>query len=570
MTQTLSLTVGQHSSAGRKPVNQDSHGFFIPAAPELGTKGIVVAVADGISSSAVSQEASATAINSFIDDFYATPESWSVITAGQRVLQSINSWLYGRSRNSQYRYDPDEGYVCTFSGIVFRAAKAYLFHVGDSRIYRLSGSTLEQLTDDHQAADEGGYLTRAMGLEQAFYCDTKSLNTRIGDIFLLATDGVYRHLTQSQVISTIEQHPDLQQAAEMLIKMAHEAGSEDNLTVQLVRVEGHPEPGKLPIDSATQLPAPPALAPKMQFDGFEILRELYVSSRSHVFLARDNDSGEQVVIKTLSTDLEDDPAAIERFLMEDWIARRLDNVHCLKAIDSHRPRHYLYTVTEFVEGQSLSQWLQDNPEPSLDEVRRIIDQIARGLQAMHRKEMIHQDIRPDNILLDKNGTVKIIDFGATRIAGIAEQGAEADLILGTAQFTAPEYFLGQQGSTQSDIFSLGVLTYHLLSHALPYGTAVSKAYNVTAQRKLSYQSLLRGDRNIPFWVDDSIRKAVQIQPHRRYREVAEFVFDLNHPNPDFLNKARPPLIERNPVLFWQCVSLLLFVLLVLDKWPSGS
>jgi len=572
MTATLSLTVGQHSRAGRKAVNQDRCGVFIPDGPELITKGIVTAIADGISSSDVSQEASSTAISSFIEDYYATPDSWSVITSAERVLQSINSWLYGRSRNSPYRFEPEKGYICTFSGLIFKGNTAHVFHAGDSRIYRVKHTELEQLTQDHrqQDAELGDYLTRAMGLEQQLRVDTRKLSIEPGDVFLLATDGVYDFLSHQQLLEALNSHPDdLHHVAEVLVEKALNAGSEDNLTIQLIRVETLPDVGQPPLQpQSAQLPLPPELTPGLSFDGYEIVRELYASSRSHVFLARDIQSDTLVALKTLSTELEDSPEAVERFLMEDWIAKRLDHVNCLKAHQSgHRPR-YLYSVSEYVDGQSLSQWMHDNPEPDLNEVRRIVEQIGAGLQAMHRKEMIHQDIRPDNIMIDKSGTVKIIDFGSTRIAGLAELGAESELILGTAQFTAPEYFLGYAGTAQSDIFSLGVLSYHLLSHTLPYGNKVSQAYSVTAQRKLSYQSLLRGDRKVPFWVDDTIRKAVHIQPHRRYQEVAEFLYDLNHPNKDFLNKARPPLIERDPVLFWKCVSLGLGLVLIYQHYFS--
>lgn len=571
MTPTLSISIGQHSRAGRKPVNQDRYGVSIPDGSELITKGIVAAIADGISSSEVSQQASSTAITSFIEDYYATPDSWSVNTAASRVLHSINAWLYGLSRNSEYRYDPDQGYICTFSGLVLKADKAYVFHAGDSRIYRVSNPALEQLTTDHLQSDseQDSYLTRAMGLEQQLRCETRSLEIKVGDTFLLTTDGVYDFLSPEQISELVNAQPDLQQAAEQLVDRALKAGSDDNLTVQIIRIEQLPAQGEAHLQSeAAELPLPPVLQLGMAFDGFDIVRQLYASSRSHVFLAKDRDSGELVALKTLSTELEDDPEAIDRFLMEDWIAHRLDNVHCLKAIDNDRQRQYLYTVTEYIEGQTLTQWMHDNPEPSLDEVRRIVDQIGNGLQAMHRKEMIHQDIRPDNILLDKSGTVKIIDFGSTRIAGIAELGTETQLILGTAQFTAPEYFLGYEGSTQSDIFSLGVLTYHLLSHSLPYGTKVSRAYNVAAQRKLSYQSLLGENPKIPFWVDDTLRKAVHVQPHRRYQEVAEFLYDLSHPNRAFVNKARPPLMERDPVLFWKCLSLGLLAIIIYQQLMS--
>lgn len=566
MTNALSISIGQHSSAGRKPINQDRYGLCIPEDPELSTKGITVAIADGISSSNVSQEASATSINSFIADYYATPDSWSTQSSGQRVLQSINSWLYGQTRNSEFRFDIEQGYICTFSSLVFKADKAYLFHVGDSRIFRLRHERLTQLSIDHRKAgnEEDSYLTRAMGLEQQFHCDSKVFDANVEDIFILATDGVYDFVSEQDIIDAVKTHQNnLQTAAELLIEQALEAGSDDNLTLQIVRVDSLPALGVQTVpEQANQLPAPPALSPKMEFDGFEIVRELYVSSRSHVFLAKDITSQQFVVLKTLSTDLEDDPDAIERFLMEEWITRRLDNVHCLKAVDIKRQRHYLYTITEYIEGQTLTQWMHDHPEPSLNEIRRIIEQIAKGLQAMHRREMLHQDIRPDNIMIDQSGTLKIIDFGSTRVAGVAELGAETELILGTAQFTAPEYFLGQAGTPQSDIFSLGVLTYHLLSESLPYGTAVSKTYSVAAQRKLNYQSLIREDRKIPFWVDDTIKKAVNIQPHKRYQEVAEFVYDLKHPNKAFVNKARPPLMERSPVLFWKSVSISLLLILL--------
>jgi serine/threonine protein phosphatase PrpC len=572
MSNALSISVGQHSSAGVKAVNQDCCGVLIPEGHEKISRGIIAAIADGISSSDVSQEASEVTISSLLQDYYATPESWSVKTAGERVLQSINAWLYGRSRNSEYRYDRDKGYICTFSGIIFKGKQAHLFHAGDSRIYHFNKAGWQQLTSDHRQDDPetGPVLSQAMGLEHQLFYDYRSVPLNNGDLFVLATDGVYAFISPQQITEVIQAHQDdLQQAAEHLTELALAGGSDDNLTVQLIRIDTVATEAEQGIPGEeVALGLPPDLAPGMQFEGYEVLRELYVSSRSHVFLARDIDSGSLVALKTLSTDLEDDPDAIERFLMEDWIAKRLDNVHCLKAFESQRPRQSLYSVTEYIEGQTLSQWIHDNPQPALDEVRRIVAQVGKGLQAMHRREMIHQDIRPDNVLIDNTGTIKIIDYGSTRIAGLAELGAESELILGTAQFTVLEYFLGQAGTAQSDIFSLGVLTYHLLTGELPYGTSVSSAFNEAAQRKLNYRSLLQSEQGIPFWVDDTIKKAVHIQPHRRYQEVAEFVYDLHHPNKAFLNKARPPLIDRNPVLFWQCVSLGLLLILLFQNLPE--
>ena len=137
MTNTLTLSTGQYSDKGRKEINQDFHGLCIPDAPQLQTKGVAIALADGISSSDVSHIASAAAIRSFLDDYYCTSEAWTVKTAAQRVLEATNSWLYAQSRQSEHRYDRDRGYVCTLSALIIKSATAHIFHIGDSRIYRL-------------------------------------------------------------------------------------------------------------------------------------------------------------------------------------------------------------------------------------------------------------------------------------------------------------------------------------------------------------------------------------------------------------------------------------------------
>jgi serine/threonine protein kinase len=275
----------------------------------------------------------------------------------------------------------------------------------------------------------------------------------------------------------------------------------------------------------------------------------------------DTETDERVVIKTPSIDMQADPVYLERFLMEEWVARRINSAHVLKPCPHARERRHLYVATEFIEGRTLSQWMVDNPKPEIETVRGIVEQIAKGLQAFHRLEMLHQDLRPDNIMVDTTGTVKIIDFGATRVAGIAEMEsplARGD-ILGTAQYTAPEYFLGEPGTARSDLFSLGVIAYQMLSGRLPYGTRVMNARTQSAQMKLNYASVLHEDREIPAWIDGVLRKAVEPNPLKRYETLSEFVYDLRHPNRAFLSKNRPPLVERHPARFWKGVSAVLAV-----------
>jgi serine/threonine protein phosphatase PrpC len=568
MSRELQISVGQCSDRGRKPTNQDFHGILIPTEPLLSSKGIAVVLADGISSSSVSHIASESAVKSFLSDYYCTSESWSVKTSAQRVLAATNSWLHAQTRRSPDPYDKDRGYVCTVSAMVIKSTTAHIFHAGDCRIYRVAGPTLEQLTDDHRiiVSSEQTYLGRALGINPQIEIDYQAIRVENGDVFLLATDGAYEHVDARFVVGAINDNAgDLDAAAKLIVEEAYRQGSEDNITVQIVRVDAvaDGQPSEV-LAQTSELPPPPLLEPRMVFDGYRIVREIHGSSRSHIYLGVDVETDTPVAIKIPSIDMRDDPATLKRFLMEEWIARRIDSPHVLKPRSQSRRRNYLYVVTEFVDGQTLSQWMIDHPRPDLETVRDIVEQIAKGLRAFHRKEMLHQDLRPANILIDKTRTVKIIDFGSVRVAGVAEAvpPTDHDDILGTAQYTAPEYFLGEQGSTRSDLFSLGVITYQMLTGKLPYGASVAKARTKAQVRKLRYDSVLGNDREIPIWIDATLRKAVHPDPNMRYASLSEFMFDLRHPNANYLGASVTPLLERNPLLFWKCTTAILACVVV--------
>ncbi len=538
---------------------------MLPVEPLSSSKGTTVALADGISSSAVSQVASATSVKGFLEDYYSTSESWSVRSSVQHVMNATNSWLYAQTRNGPNRYDMDKGYVCTFSALVLKSTTAHIFHTGDARIYRLANSTLEQLTEDHRvwiSADKS-YLSRALGMRENLEFDYLMHALDKGDTFVLATDGVYEFVEATDIASLIfENSNDLNKAAEDIVSLALSQGSDDNLTIQIVRVDqlGTHDIQELQ-EQAFSLPFPPELNPRMLFDGYRIVREIHHSPRSHVYLAIDEETGEQVVLKAPSVDMRDNTVYLESFLIEEWVARRVKSAHLLQPRAQLRKRNYLYIVTEFVEGKTLRQWMVDNPAPDVDAVRDIIEQTARGLQVMHRQEMLHQDLRPENIMIDSSGTARIIDFGSTCVAGVAEiyTANEQQHIRGTLQYTAPEYLLGEPGTASSDLYSLGVIAYEMLSGNLPYGASMARANTRAVQKRLSYCSVLDDERTIPFWVDETIHKAVHPQPARRYSEMSEFLYDLRHPNPALLRKQRSPLVERNPILFWKALSLMLFI-----------
>jgi serine/threonine protein phosphatase PrpC len=576
MGRQLRISAGQYSDRGRKRTNQDFHGLVIPNEPALSAKGIAIALADGISSSEVSQIASESAVSGFLEDYYCTPDAWTVRTSAERVLVATNSWLHAQTQQSQHRFDMDRGYVCTFSALVLKSTTAHVFHVGDTRVYRLRGAALEQLTDDHRVwvSSTQSYLSRALGIDRKLDIDYLTVPVEQGDVFLLATDGVHEHVDGAAMAAIVERCAgDPDPAARAIAEQARERGSPDNLSIQVVRIDELPGPEANEIyRQLSELPFPPLLDARKDFDGYRIVREVHGSSRSHIYLAVDTESQERVIVKTPAIDRQNDPAYLERFLLEEWIARRIDNAHVLKPCSQTRKRNFIYVVTEFIEGHTLAQWMRDNPRPDLAIVRDFIEQIAKGLQAFHRLEMVHQDLKPDNVMIDVTGTLKIIDFGATRVAGIMEVPTPIDQInlLGAAQYAAPEYFLGEPGSARSDLFSLGVIAYQMLSGKLPYGADVPRSRTRAAQKKLAYRSLAAADREIPAWVDEAIRKAVHPDPKVRYAELSEFVFDLRHPNQALLGRAREPLVERNPLMFWKLVSLILLAAVIALGWQLAA
>lgn len=307
----------------------------------------------------------------------------------------------------------------------------------------------------------------------------------------------------------------------------------------------------------------PPLEPGVLLDGYRIEAELHASKRTQIYRAFDTLHDRQVILKTPSVLYNDDTHYIEHFLHEEWAGKRINHDNVLKILESDRAKSCLYYVTEFIKGQTLRDWMTDNPKPEIKRVRALIEQVAKGLRAFHRMEMLHQDLKPENIMITNEGIVKIIDFGSVKIAGIAEitpldHGIQEN-ILGTLNYTAPEYHLGQRGSVKSDLFSLGVICYEMFNGSLPFGDLPEKPNRNNLER-LGYIPSIRCNNMVPIWIDGALKKATQLLPQFRYEELSEFLHDLTTPNPQFLKaEDRIPLIERNPLLFWKCSTLIFFV-----------
>lgn len=565
----LRIDFGQWTAAGRKAANQDACAARIPAGADLDTKGIAIAIADGIGSSDVSDIASRTAVETIVTDYYSTSAAWSVKNALSKVVNATNGWLHARTDNSWARYDKDRGYICTLTTLVLKGRTAHCIHVGDTRAYRYTATGLEPLTRDHHTpgADGGASLSRAIGVNHAVELDYALTPFDTDDWFLLTSDGVHEFVSEQALGAHLKDDRSCQDIAYALCQTAIENGSNDNVTAQVVRIEQAPEKDTDEwLWSGQTLAPPPDLQPGDTLDEFRILREIHRSHRSSAYLGQHLHSDEYAVIKIPSVELRDDPRAMERFIAEEWIAARVSSAFVLKPFPRTTKPRYLYSAFEYIDGLSLRQWIRDHPRPSLKEVREIIRQIGYGLRAMHRQEMLHQDLRPENVMIDAHGGVKIIDFGAVEVRGLAENHPQRPQeVLGTQQYSAPEYFLGSTGTERSDAYSLGVIAYEMLTGDLPYGPAAAQVRQDSDVRKLRYQPLQRKRRDCPDWLNPVLSTACHPRREQRYADVPEFIHALYHGEDLGYNASRQPLIDRDPVKFWQLVAVLL-VLVIILQW----
>lgn len=551
--ETLIVSIGQYSDAGRKAENQDFHGATIPQGSALSLKGVTLAVADGISSSPTSREAAETAVKALMTDYYDTSDAWTVKTAATRVIGATNAWLFGQNHAVG---DINSGKVTTLSALILKGRTGHVLHVGDSRVQRLTGASLEPLTTDHRITLSAGesYLARGLGVEETVEVDYRSVALGLGDVFLLTTDGVHGFVQPRDLHDVLAATASLDEAAQLLGERAIERGSDDNVTIQIARIEALPPDDALPDTDLARLPLGPLPKAGDTLDGFRIVRPLHSTARSHVFLAS-GPTGQRVALKVPTVEMASDPAYLRRFVLEEWIARRISSAHVLRAAEAPVRRSALYAITEFVEGQTLRQWMADNPDPSLEDVRNIIGQIIAGLRAFHRREMLHQDIRPENIIIDGDGTVKIIDLGSTAVAGV-EEAAPGVLgnMPGTFQYTAPEYLAGDEISWRSDQFAVAVIAYEMLTGCLPYGAQVARIGSRRDLARLRYRPARDDDNNVPAWMDAALAKALHPDPLRRYDALSEFLADLKTPGTAWKESRHVPLAERNPLRFWQSIS----------------
>lgn len=560
----LRFSSGESSVTGPRPRNEDYIGLVTPADAQLEIKGALLAVADGISGGAGGAEAAEMTIRTLCADYYATPDTWTIQHALDKVLLAANRWVLSQARKHQHM----AGMATTLSLLVLRGQRYVLAHVGDSRIYRLRAQSLQCLTTDHvwDRPDMRHVLKRAVGLDDQLSVDYAEGLLQTGDVYAIVSDGVWAALGDADIHKVLMLYHTPQLMAEALSRLALEKGGQDNATAVVVRVDqlGDDHLTDMLAD-ALSLPLPPKLAIGDQLDGFTITQILHDSRISLLYQVK-NPAGQLFVLKTLQASRADDPASCEALLNEEWLAKRVVS-QCVPQILplSREQRTALYYVMTWHEGATLQQRLNAGHHFSINGVANIGQDLMRGLSMLHRLNIVHRDIKPANIHMGSDNRLRILDLGVALNSTLA-MPAQIDNP-GTPSFMAPELFEGKLADRQADVYAAGVTLYHLLTRKYPYG-------EVEPFQSPRFGEPIRPSRyrpEIPAWLENIILKAIARKPDQRFETAEEMLLALEHGELRPIVIPRTPLIERARLVKWQwlaiislCINLLLIYLLLVS------
>ncbi len=559
------LVAGGHASEkGLRADNQDFAGIYTASELERMRHGMIAAVADGVGGGIGSDHrggriAAELAVRALIDGLYDQPDTIGVAAAAHRVMAPFNRWLCAMGRTEAMAHA-----ATTFTALVLKGRKGHVLHVGDSRAWHFRGDRLTLLTEDHTRShpDQRHILYRALGIEERLRLDHHEIALAEHDRLLLTSDGVHGSLSAKRLEKLLGARNSADADAEAIVAAALAAGSQDNASAVVLDVVSLPLAGHDSV--AGEVARLPILDPPGEgesIDGFRLDVLLSDGRYTRLFRATDTASGQTVAIKFPKPALLSETGARLAFTREILVGSRVFSpfVGGVIAVAEERQTR-LYGVQPFYEGQTLEARLagvRSGGGIGLKDGLGIAIRLTRAVAALHKLDIIHRDIKPENVMITADGGLKLIDLGVARLPRVDEFAASE--IPGTPSYLAPEMFGGNLGDEQTDLYALGVTLWRLFTGRYPYGEI--EAFSRPRFRKPEPPSTLRPE--LPAWLDSTLMRAVAIDPADRFGDVVELLRALEGgaavPR---RNHGFVPLMERDPVRFWQMVSLLLFIAIV--------
>ncbi|WP_236203429.1 bifunctional protein-serine/threonine kinase/phosphatase [Pseudomonas protegens] len=543
----LQLSHAEASATGPRAENQDALRRVTPAPDLAASKGLLFAIADGVSQCADGGLAARSSVQALALDYYATPQTWAVAQALERLLVAQNRWLQANGGGQPL--------LTTLSALVLRGRRFTLAHVGDCRVYRWHRQQLQRISQDHVWEQPGmqHVLKRALGLDQHLVLDFLDGELRQGESFLMLSDGVWATLGDSAIAAILRDQTDPDSAVQTLVRAAHLAGSQDNASALLVRVD---ELGESSLGDALlqlqQWPLPPPLKPGQRFEGWQV--EALLSHSQQALLYRVHDEQQQTwLLKTLPPALHNDLTACQGLLCEEWLLRRVAGRH-FPQVHSATSRQHLYYLMREYPGRTLAQLLRQNGPLPLAQWQPLAEHLLRAIGLLHRRQILHRDIKPDNLLLGDDGELRVLDFGLAYCPGLSADPAH--LLPGTPSFIAPEAFDGEPPGPQQDLYAVGVSLYYLLTGHYPHG-------EIEAFQRPRFGAATNPGRyrpDLPEWLAQNLERGVNADPAQRYETAEEWLLALEQGERRSLSTRSRPLLEREPLKVWRGIALLALLL----------
>lgn len=562
----LKVSYGQSYLAQNQQSARASIAVASPKDSQLAVKGVAAVIADSTWRNVMAKQASEISVRGFIADYYSTPDNWNVKTSAKKVLSALNSWLF--AQNSKLA---NGSYISSMSALLLRGQQAHLFHMGDTLVYRLRGADCQLLNIEHTTFLGGyRYPSRAMGMNPSLDIDYLNFSIRQGDLFLFTTQAVKGTLVPSDFVQLIGRFSeDLNLTCDEILKRAIEKASRRgyssyNFCFQLLRVDQLPQIAEEALGEVySNLPVPPELQSGDELDGYQVIKVLSRSATSRIYKVFDAATDRHLVLKAPSPQLARKKEFITHFIMQQWVVERVSSPYVARVVDLSRPRKQLYYLMEYVEGRTLEQWLIDNPDADIKVRVDLIEQITKAIRALHRREILHQNLTPQNIMVDRLGVIKLVDFAACGVVKMADLPPLLTLArrVGLTAYSAPEYRLGQEPNERADQFSIAALAFEMLTKKPPYAEQLEGLSSKVDFSNLDYVPSFQINPNLPVWIDLPLRKALQLNPELRYRRLSEFIYDIKKPRESLLNESTN---EIKPLNFWKGFAGFLLLLLLLS------
>jgi serine/threonine-protein kinase len=369
-------------------------------------------------------------------------------------------------------------------------------------------------------------LTRSIGYEPMCHYDITTQELLQGDAILQCTDGLYGYLLDDEILdAVVKYHPG--EACKRLIGLAEKRQVSDNVSLQIVQVWDVDRAKTSHPSAAKRSPVGHDLNVGMVLDDrFEITDVIAKSGMASLFKANDRTTKSPVALKVPYLQIESDPAGFDRFKREEEIGLQLNHPYILKLIPVEK-KSRPYIAMEYLEGQTLSELLKSvRPLPEPDAVK-IASRICEALDYMHQKGVIHRDLKPQNVMLCNDGSIRIMDFGIAR----AQESRRLTFVgftpaMGTPDYMAPEQVRGSRGDQRTDIYSLGAIVYEMATGEPPFGG--DSAYVIMNARVTGDPHALRNlNPKITPVLEEIVLHAMERDPKRRFQSAAEMKAELD-------------------------------------------